>query len=51
MKTGSVFGIFMGIGVVVGLCFGQEYMVRGVWVGIAVAAVIVLTKNKRNEKK
>ncbi|MDG1476346.1 MAG: hypothetical protein P8Q14_04315 [Vicingaceae bacterium] len=51
MGTGSIFGIFMGVGAVIGLCFGQEYMLRGIWVGIAVAAVVVMTKNKKNEKE
>ena len=51
MKIGNIFGIWIGLGVLIGLCFGKEYMMEGLWIGIALAAIMVYFKFKKDEKK
>jgi hypothetical protein len=51
MSTGSVFGVSIGVGAVIGLMFDQKYIMQGVLGGIAIAGLIVMTKNKKDEKE
>ena len=51
ISNGNIFGICMGVGLMLGLLLNKKYMTGGLFVGLGIGALIVKLKNKTNEKK